>query len=192
SLYSWKVCNEPRRPQDPVERNPTNRSLCSTVSVQDNAAGKLLGSCKLNRQRRFRSSDQGDAFAEQDGVDLDLDLVDLVKKLGSEVAAATEPDVLTRLTLEVRDEASRVSVDPLDRGRGRQRLVRDHVLGEVWIGAVEEARVQRGLMCTAPHDHGVEPASLPRHAERFPNVDWAGFRVASEQLLQRVWGLGEG
>lgn len=132
-----------RRPQERSDRWPT-------VGGEEDAAGQLLGLCELKGQRRRRSSDQGDSFTEQDGVDLDLDHVNLVIQLSREFATAAEPDVLAWLPLEIRDETSRVPIDPPDRGRGRQGLVADHVLRHMRIGAVGKTHVQSGLICPAP------------------------------------------
>lgn len=121
--------DQSRRPQERSARWPA-------VGGEEDAAGQLLGLCELKRQRRRRSSDQGDSFTEQDGVDLDLDHVNLVIQLSRELATAAEPDVLARLPLEIRDETSRVSIDSLGQGQGGQGLVGDHVPGHVRIGAV--------------------------------------------------------
>ena len=56
-------------------------------------------------------------------------------ELLAHLATAAEPDVPARLSLEIRNETSRVPIDPPDRGRGGQGLMADHVPGRVRIGA---------------------------------------------------------
>ena len=169
--------DQSRRPQERSDRWPT-------VGGEEDAAGQLLGFCELKRQRRRRSSDQGDSFTEQDGVDLDLDHVNHAIQLSREFATAAEPDDLAWLPLEIRNETTPDAIDPPDRGRGRQGVMADHVLSHVRIGAVGKTHVQRGLICPAPHDHGIEPASFPGHSESFSTSrPWLNYKVIQNYVF---------
>lgn len=60
----------------------------------------------------------------------------------------------------------------------------DHVLRHVRIGAVGKAHVQRGLICPAPHDHGIEPASFPGHSESFSiSRPWRDYKVIQNYVF---------
>ena len=60
----------------------------------------------------------------------------------------------------------------------------DHVLRHVRIGAVRKAHVQRGLICPAPHDHGIEPASFPGHSESFSiSRPWLNYKVIQNYVF---------
>ena len=65
----------------------------------DDAIGKGFGGEKLEADGAMATLDQGDAFADEDGDDVDAELVDfaLVQEGGDDFAAAHHPDVFARL-----------------------------------------------------------------------------------------------
>jgi len=65
----------------------------------DDAIGKGFGGEKLEADGAMATLDQGDAFADEDGDDVDAELVDfaLVQEGGDDFAAAHHPDMFAGL-----------------------------------------------------------------------------------------------
>jgi hypothetical protein len=68
---------------------------CGAVVEEDNAVGEGFGAEELEADGTVARLDEGDAFANEDGNDVDAELVDfaLVQKGGDDFAAAHHPDL---------------------------------------------------------------------------------------------------
>lgn len=135
--------------------------------------------------------EQWHAVPEDDGVHLELDLVDLVDQLPGEVSPTAEPDVPPRERSQIPHDRTDVARDGGHGRVGRQFAVGGDVLPEMRVGAGQPG-LQGGFMGSGAHDHRVESLRLPVHSQRVPEMSWTGLGVSVEQRRERPSINGEG
>ena len=93
----------------------------SAVVEEDDAVGEGFGGEELEADGAMAGLDEGDAFADEDGDDVDAELVDfaVVQKGGDDFAAAHHPDVFAGLGAQALGERFDRLIDELEGGQWR-------------------------------------------------------------------------
>ena len=92
----------------------------SAVVEEDDAVGEGFGGEELEADGAMAGLDEGDAFADEDGDDVDAELVDfaVVQKGGDDFAAAHHPDVFAGLGAQALGERFEGLADELESRHG--------------------------------------------------------------------------
>jgi hypothetical protein len=101
------------------------------VVEMDDAVGEGFGGEQFEADGAMARLDEGDAFADEDGDDVDTEFVDfaLVQKRGDDFAAAHHPDIFGGLGAQALGECFDRLVDEFEGGqRGLARLARKNVV----------------------------------------------------------------